>query len=77
MLDKVYYNSKYQVTLIFTHRGPVTLWSGEGKILEFLDMFLAPMNGEFNNECKTLSEYHRLLKSSEEDTMIINLDEVA
>lgn len=73
MLDKVYYKSRYEVVLFYTHRSPVTLWSGSGNILEFLDEFLAPLG----NECTTLSEYVRRVAASEEDTQVINLDEVA
>ncbi len=49
------------------------LWSEEGRVLELLDEFLAPLD----NECKTISEYNHRVKVGEEDTLIINLNEVA
>ena len=72
MLDKVYYKSKKEVVLIYTHRSPVTLWSDEN-ILEFLDMFLAPIG----SNCDTLSEYVRRVAIGEEDTQVIHIDDVA
>lgn len=73
MLNKIYYRSNKEVVLIFTHRSPVALWSSDGKVLELMDEFLAPLH----SECATLSEWNRRVQSGQEDTQVINLDEVA
>ena len=73
MLDKIYYKSDKEVVLIFTHRIQATLWSSNGKVLELLDEFLAPLS----SSCETMSEYVYRLKVEKEDTVIINLDKVA
>ena len=73
MLDCIYYINSQEVVLIYTYRSSVILWSEEGRVLELLDEFLAPLD----NECKTISEYNHRVKVGEEDTLIINLNEVA
>jgi len=73
MLDKVYYISEYELVLVFTHRSPVGLYSSNGKVLELLDEFLAPLD----NECTTLSEYLHRVQVGEEDTQEIDISKVA
>lgn len=73
MLDKVFYRNECEVVLIFTHRSAVTLYHSEGKVMELLDEFLAPLG----SNCITLSEFKHRVKMSEEDTVIIDLEEVA
>lgn len=73
MLDKVYYKNECEVMLIFTHRSAVTLYHSEGKVMELLDEFLAPLG----SDCITLSEFKNRVKIAEEDTVIIDIEEVA
>lgn len=68
MLDKVFYVSKYEVILVYTHK-TATLYSSDGKILEFLDRFLAPLS----SECITLSAHKHRVKFGEEDTQVIEV----
>lgn len=73
MLDRIMYVNETEVRLIFTHRTPVTLYNSSGNILKMLDEFLAPLD----SHCETLTEYHRMLAVSQEDTQIIPLNLVS
>lgn len=73
MLDKIYYKNNKEVVLIFTDRPPFGLYHSGGKILEFLDEFLAPIG----SGCVNLTEYRHRLRVGEEDTLVIHIDDVA
>ena len=72
MFDKILYINSRCVVIFFTHRTPVTVSSSDGNAMDMADELLSP-----NFNFVTLSDYQRAVASSEEDTQIINLEEVA
>lgn len=71
MFDRAIFVSKYEIVLIFTHRPAFTLYSSDGNVLELYEYIMAPAG------FRTRSEYERAMEVCDEDTVEINLDEVA
>ena len=67
MLDKILYINSREVRLYFTHRPIATLYSSKGDILTLLNEFLAPLS----SQCDTLSQYLRVVATSQDDTPVI------
>lgn len=73
MLLSVRFLSDKEVILEFSNREPFKLRDSDGNVADLLDEFLAPLS----SECKTLSEYKDMCNFCEEDTAVIDLEEIA
>lgn len=73
MVDKIIYKSANEVVIIFTDRSPFTVTSDRGDALTLADQLLCPFNAA---GITSLAQYRRVEAVSEEDTQVINLDEV-
>jgi len=72
MLDKVLYVNKNHVVIYYTTH-MITVTSDCGDAMDIVDRLLAP----FASRCETYSEFLYVLGRSKEDTLIIDMEEVA
>lgn len=83
MLDKIIYRqvqvsqnkTVYELVFIFETRPPFTLSSGSLRgVLELYDWFMVPI--EVSHKFVSLRDYNAALAAAQEDTAIIDLEEI-
>lgn len=72
VISHIYQKSEREIVICFTHRPDFTLYSDEC-VFDLLDEFLCPVG----SRARTLTEHIEMLDRCEEDTLVIELGEVA
>jgi hypothetical protein len=72
MIDKIVISKdRTRATIYFTNRGPVNLYSDQGTVLVLVDIIITPIG------FRSYSEYSQRVKSSQDDTQIVNIKDIA
>lgn len=76
MFDKIYYVNEGHVVIYFdTHH--INVYSDQGDALNMAARLLAPFPSERLEEGKEFESLCRLMRTSEEDTVIIDIKKIA
>jgi len=55
MIDTIIYIDTCNITIIFTHRGPVSLYSSTGHVLDILTIILSPISSSIETYSQWVS----------------------